>query len=971
MRSFTRLLVPLFLMVLTMPLDRPADAQVSSTTGAIIGTVTDNSKAVMPGVTITVSGPALMGTRTVTTDPDGTYRIPSLPPGENYKLTFELAGFGTVTREGIALGAGFTASINIEMGVSTLTESVTVSGASPVVDTTATKVTTQMNAVQMSNVLGSRDYTMLMSSVPGVTLATMDVGGSNSINNVAYTAYGLTGQNRGEVEGMYTSMPGGASSDMNYSNFNSFEDFAVNAIGNDASMPKPGNLSSVVSKSGGNVYHGMVYQDYENDKMESRNIDDAQIALGVRGGGKVATRDINRLVAFHDFHADLGGFIKKDKLWWYGAYRYQVQFQNFPAIIDGTAHIRLPIRSFKVTYNLTPNNKFTGYFTRGTKHHDNYTGAIPTTTSNVASTGNQVYPTGTVTAAYETVLGTKAVMVFRVGKWYDGQHYIGKCDQVPNGEGGVGFGAPCAIRYQDTGANMVNGTFQTTIGEALRPQANGSLTYFQDGWWGSHNFKVGSEFYRDTQRRILYQFGDMVLILNNGRPSQVQLWQPPIESANMEWTVSGYVQDSWRVNSRLTLNLGMRLDHYRSYTPAQAGPYGLQFDEITGATWNSPGSRLGVVYAVTDDQKTVIKANYGQYWQNPGPELSGVFNAASPQNYSTYEWIDPNPVYVPAPAPTADPRGHPVFNPATIGRLISVSGTNPNGTPAVTTDPNLKNTYNHQALLYVEREVAANFGVRTGMVWNGYRQGYSTVNVNAPLSAYNVPVTVTSAGADNIPNTGDDVSLTAFNLDAEHLALPAKQVIQNSPLNDSDYYTWEITANRRPRGRWSMLATFAETWSQQGPIPLANTNTLLNSPNTLINTTDGKNNFSFWSAKLSGTLDVNWGIRLLPQLRHQSGTAFAPTFTTRLNYGSVPIKASDNSSARTPNMTIVDLRAEKYFTMNAKLLGQSRLGLFLDVYNLLNANKAQTLTQSFGAAYLRPITIMGPRILRVGAKLTF
>ena len=243
-----------------------------------------------------------------------------------------------------------------------------------------------------------------------------------------------------------------------------------------------------------------------------------------------------------------------------------------------------------------------------------------------------------------------------------------------------------------------------------------------------------------------------------------------------------------------------------------------------------------------------------------------------------------------------------------------MSGTNPNGIPAITTSPNLKNTYTHQALTYFEREVAANFGIRTGVVWNAYRQGYATINVNAPLSAYNVPVTVTSAGADNVAGTGDDVSLTAFNLDAAHLALAPKQEIHNTPYLDSDYYTWEITANRRPRGRWSMLATFANTWSKQGPIPLANNNTLLFSPNQLINTTDERNDFTFWSAKVSGTLDVKWGLRLLPQLRHQSGTAYAPTFTTRLNYGSVPIKADTSSSARTPNMTVVDLRVEKDFS---------------------------------------------------------
>ena len=127
---------------------------------------------------------------------------------------------------------------------------------------------------------------------------------------------------------MYTSMPGGASSDMNYSNFNSFEDFAMNASAT-PEMPKPGNLSSVVSKAGGNTYHGMVYQGYENDKMEAHNIDAAQIALGVRGGGTGRHRGHQSTGGLPRFPCRPRRIIKKDKLWWYGAYRYQVQKQNF------------------------------------------------------------------------------------------------------------------------------------------------------------------------------------------------------------------------------------------------------------------------------------------------------------------------------------------------------------------------------------------------------------------------------------------------------------------------------------------------------------------------------------------------------------------------------------------------------------------------------------------------------------------
>src|SRR2546427_478606 len=121
-------------------------AQVTTTTGAIIGAVTDNTKATVPGATITVSGPALMGTRTAVTGTDGTYRIPALAPG-TYTLAFELEGFATVKREGIQIGVGFTATINVEMNPAGLEESVTVSGASPVVDVTSTKVTTNLDAV--------------------------------------------------------------------------------------------------------------------------------------------------------------------------------------------------------------------------------------------------------------------------------------------------------------------------------------------------------------------------------------------------------------------------------------------------------------------------------------------------------------------------------------------------------------------------------------------------------------------------------------------------------------------------------------------------------------------------------------------------------------------------------------------------------------------------------------------------------
>ena len=184
---------------------QPASAQAG---GSIIGTVTDQTQGVLPGVTVTVGGPALMGTRTAVTDAEGKYRVPALPAGSDYTVLFELQGFATVKREQIRLDVGFTATINSTLNPAGVTETVTVSGASPVVDATASRVATHLNSEQITSTLvGSRDYAAVMSQMPGVLNSTLDVAGTNATTMQGYRAYGLSG-GRGEVEGINTSQFG-------------------------------------------------------------------------------------------------------------------------------------------------------------------------------------------------------------------------------------------------------------------------------------------------------------------------------------------------------------------------------------------------------------------------------------------------------------------------------------------------------------------------------------------------------------------------------------------------------------------------------------------------------------------------------------------------------------------------------------------------------------------------------------------
>src|SRR6185312_2889325 len=142
---------------------------VSTTTGAINGKVTDASGAVLPGVSVSISSPSMQGTRSDVTNADGIYRFSAIPPGE-YKVTYELGGFETQIREGLRVGLGFTATVNVELRVARLSESVTVSGQSPVVDVATTKTSTNFDAQQLASLPNARDFWSILAAAPAIQM---------------------------------------------------------------------------------------------------------------------------------------------------------------------------------------------------------------------------------------------------------------------------------------------------------------------------------------------------------------------------------------------------------------------------------------------------------------------------------------------------------------------------------------------------------------------------------------------------------------------------------------------------------------------------------------------------------------------------------------------------------------------------------------------------------------------------------
>jgi hypothetical protein len=514
-------------------------------------------------------------------------------------------------------------------------------------------------------------------------------------------------------------------------------------------------------------------------------------------------------------------------------------------------------------------------------------------------------------------------------------------------------------RFEDTGNNIITGGNRDWNRDRRRDQVLGSLSYFKSGWRGDHTFKVGGEIFREsTIDTWLDGYPDNVLHrLNNGAPTDVYLFEPGEGIVGL-WTYAGFVNDTWRVNNRVSLNLGLRLDKYSGFLPEQEhpvsrfSPTAIVFPAQDNVfNWNLFSPRAGITYDVSGNGKTVLKLNYGQYWWNPGADF--LFNVSPNVNggwNKRYAWTDPN--------------RNGIWDRGEEGSLASTSG----GTATESLDPNLEDTYTRELAAWFERELFPNFGVRTGMVWRGQRQSFQRVNAFHAFENFTVPITIPDPGPDNTRGTADDgAPIAGFNL-AQEFVGRTNNVQTNVPGSDSDFYTWEVTGTKRFSNRWSMLASYAHTWVKE----FANGyfgNTvrqyaLAVTPNDRINTADGRHEFTTWQAKLHGTWDTPWwGIKVTPILRHQSGQPYGRTFQFGFNYGTQRVLAEPLGTRRQDNITLLDLRLEKVIRF-----GRTSVSGFFDVFNMFNGNAEQNITWSSGSSFLRPSNIVPPRLARFGAK---
>src|SRR5439155_20074443 len=311
--------------------------------------------------TVTAKSPSLQGSRTVVTESDGKYSIAALPSGE-YELTFELPGFQTIKRGNIKLGLGQILTVDSQMQVASVQESVTVSAASPVVDMQNTKVGTDFTSDKLVGVPTATDIWAVLGQAAGVRMTGFDVGGSHKSQQTGYESFGIRNQNRVVNDGVDTTEgTGGAGF---YADFFANEEVAVSAAGGDVEMNAPGSAVVNTIKSGGNTFKMLNNLTYQQESWVADNIDASTSARGFTGQPNIK---------FWEGHTDIGGPIKTDRLWFFGSYNH---FKIDKVISGVQREIATDLGVFdneitKETWKVSQKDTVVGYFQWGRKQKPN------------------------------------------------------------------------------------------------------------------------------------------------------------------------------------------------------------------------------------------------------------------------------------------------------------------------------------------------------------------------------------------------------------------------------------------------------------------------------------------------------------------------------------------------------------------------------------------------------------------------
>jgi hypothetical protein len=975
----------------------------ASAQSSIVGLVRDESGGVLPGVTVEGSSPVLIEkVRTNVTDEQGRYRLVDLRPG-TYRLTFSLTGFSTVVRDGVELPANFTATVNADLKVGSLQETVTVSGAAPMVDVQQASKTQVLTRDLADTLPTTRNIFSVGILVPGVRQQTPDVGGSRSMEQAYMRAHGIASNNTMQlVDGMLVNSHESDNCCMSYVD----DAFQAEASVMTSGIPAETNLGgiriNIIPKDGGNVVSGAVFVGGTNGTWQSDNIDAALRARKIAAANGVAH--------IQNFNGAMGGPIKRDKIWFFISARHTSTDEtvaNVPKEIilpDGTI-IRSILDQFvrdgllRLVWQVSPNNKFGVWYERVWKRKgkDFVYGQDPRAAEQRNEKGQmygegQVKWTSTLTSKLLVEAGYSSDIVrysafnqpgaFKTPGTSEAYAWAQKTDTALN----ASFYPQCAYVTGCTLWMSVNNRRVETNGMQLA----GSVSYVT----GTHNLKMG---FQDTFGPVhayrLYN-GDLVMNYVNGKPSTVTVYNTPVVSKpNDKYDVGLYVQDAWTIK-RLTLNPGVRVQYFKSEmqeTSMAAGrfvPARFFVAQPDLPKWGPDWApRFSAAYDLFGDGKTAVKGSVNKYFAPwTGGYASRYANSAVLSESRNWYDADLNPGTSTISGVVLPTNGDNIAQDNEIGPSASGNfGTRSDRNPA----PDLRNFSNWEYTASLQHQLFPRVSVTAGYFHRSYRD-LMIIDRQQITNADYTSFTTTMPDFSNDPTLAGVLDpseiLTIYNLNsAKRSVYNASQVDTNSTgalgglANQSIYNGVEVSFSARLArgtmlGGWTMeknISVFCDTNDDPNGVSSSDMyqGAAVASGGRFCDMRQFDVPFRH-EFKVSGTYPLPYGVDFGAVVQSYPGSPRVITWQPAASLfpggrtNAETIILTKPGAAFLPRYSQLDINFKKNFRA-----GRKRFSVQVDLFNALNANAIWSTNNTIGSSLGQVTSILMGRLPRLAFQM--
>ena len=928
----------------------PAAASAQS---AITGLVKDVDGGVVPGVTVEASSPALIEkTRSVATDAQGRYTIVDLRPGI-YKVSFALQGFKTVIQDGIDLPSNFTATVNADLSLGAMEESVTVTGESPTVDVQNAARTTVLSRALLDAVPVPRMYQAEGALAVGTRQSDQNVGGARSAVNPRLTAHrSVTKDTTIDVDGMkMNTLVGGGDSHPDHNDAMT-QETTVQTAALGAEVSAGGPHLNLIPREGGNRYSGATYLGYTDKSFQSDNLGDL-LSRGLQTPDAVSK--------IYDVNLSAGGPIKRDTLWFFGSYRNVgndniVANSFYPDGRPGIYDQRVRNYTVRLTWQASPRNKVTAYEDYQTK----YVGHLYTSGIDVATASRRRPPVIKYTNAVKWTSTVTNKLVFDAGYGTNVNAYTEKFQP------GIKQERFSPAWYTNVARQDINRV--TTTGASTPETGTYNFRYMiiSNAAYvtGSNALKAGFQWHIGQTWNTADTNGDLTERFRDGVPDSVIVYNTPARLYNLMGADMGlYVQDSWTLR-RVTINPGVRWEYFNSAAQpnaVEAGRFvpGRTFAEIPNIpNWKNFAPRFSTVYNLTGDAKTAIKFSANKYNRGYTTDFANRYNPLVLQS-DTRNWSDCD--YIPGTSTCSSLVLATNKDGIAQNNEIGPSNNNVFGlAPARHPDPNIKRPYDIEYSAGVTRELFR--GVSVTGAW--YRR--DTYNIEQQT---NLLVSVSDYASFQTSNPlGNGEVITIYNLNRVKQGLVDLLDTTSTDRSKSrvNYNGLELSFTARlPNG-----ASMFGGWSADKLISVACAG---NDPNTFRFCDQSQYGLPFQSDfKFAGSYPLPLGAQIGATLASYAGAPLAVNWSVPANLfpggrtQSVTVNLVSPGSKYLDRWNQLDLSFRKIFRV-----GRTRIDGALDMFNALNSNVVLSENQNFGSALGQPLAVLQGRLLRVSSQIKF